>query len=155
MSCLYEIRTKSLEPAQVLSIRFTTNFQKMSEDIPNAFHKLCEAITNWSEQVHGSPFTLYHDTKFDPNKIDAEVCIPLQSPTPIPAGATLRDLPAYQVAASTHKGSYKDMEDIYHSIFSWIEANGKKQTGPIRETYLNNPKETPESDLLTEVAVPI
>ena len=43
----------------------------------------------------------------------------------------------------------------YKVVFEYIDKKGFKVAGNCRELYLNDPKETPEAGLLTEVQVPV
>lgn len=60
-------------------------------------------------------------------------------------------------AVFLHKGSYFNMQETFDAIFSeWIfENNIELRNSPIMEKYLNNPYNTEEKDLLTEIYLPI
>jgi len=60
-------------------------------------------------------------------------------------------------AVFLHSGSYFKMQETFDSIFSkWIIENEiELRHAPIMEKYLNNPYETAEEDLLTEIYIPI
>jgi effector-binding domain-containing protein len=54
-----------------------------------------------------------------------------------------------------YKGPYSGMEAMYKEIFQWIAQNGHQPEGIYYEYYLNSPREAPESELLTEIVIPI
>ena len=60
-----------------------------------------------------------------------------------------------RMAKIVHKGPYEKCESTYNKIFAWIEKNGKKIVGPIREAYLNDSREVGLEEALTEIYVPI
>lgn len=59
------------------------------------------------------------------------------------------------MASVVHRGSYADLGPAYAAIGSWIQAHGHTVAGPSREIYLNNPGDTAEAELLTEIQWPI
>ena len=155
MSETQAVHSKKLETVTVLSIRFTTSMAAIAQDMPDNFGKLCEAVAQGNMEVLGPPIALYHGTEFDPNNIDAENCIPVKGPVSAPAGMVFREVPGCEAVTALHKGPYKELEVTYNAIFAWMKANGKNITGPIREIYLNDPRQIPEAEWLTEVAVPV
>ena len=64
-------------------------------------------------------------------------------------------LPGGKMAKIIHKGSYEKCGPTYNKVFVWIEKNGKKIVGPIREGYLNDPREVGLEEALTEIYIPI
>ena len=59
------------------------------------------------------------------------------------------------MAKTVHKGPYEECGPTYENLFKWIGENGKKITGPTREVYLNDPREVPKEEILTEIYAPI
>jgi effector-binding domain-containing protein len=41
------------------------------------------------------------------------------------------------------------------SSSAWIEENGKKLSGPIREAYMNDPREGGPEEILTVIYAPV
>lgn len=66
-------------------------------------------------------------------------------------------LEAGDYAVFTLKGSYKQLETYYQSVFfSWLPASGYHlRNAHLFEKYLNSPDEVEASDLLTEIYIPI
>ncbi|MBN2684238.1 MAG: AraC family transcriptional regulator [Pontiellaceae bacterium] len=60
-------------------------------------------------------------------------------------------------AVTTHHGSFNKLSETYAALCGrWAPANGYElRSLPSREVYLNNPDETPEEELLTDIYVPI
>ena len=59
------------------------------------------------------------------------------------------------MAKIVHRGPYEECEPTYDRLFAWIARNGMSITGPIREAYLNDPREVPQEEILTEIYVPV
>lgn len=54
----------------------------------------------------------------------------------------------------TVKGPYTQLASAYPAAISFIAQNGL-QPGGCYDLYLNNPKNTPEKDLLKEICFPV
>ena len=65
--------------------------------------------------------------------------------------------PAGKAYSLKHHGSYKFLGNAWTGTYMYIRAKKKKLNTKIPpfETYINNPLETAEKDLLTQVSVPI
>ncbi len=59
------------------------------------------------------------------------------------------------MAKIIHKGPYEACAPTYEKLYTWIEQNGKTITGPVREVYLNDPREVGIEEALTEIYAPI
>lgn len=64
-------------------------------------------------------------------------------------------LPSHRYAIYTHKGSYNKLDSFYKNIMLNIPQGYDPGSGLILERYLNSPNDTAESELLTEVLLPI
>jgi AraC family transcriptional regulator len=66
-------------------------------------------------------------------------------------------LEAGPFAALLHKGPYSDLPAAYDWFYSvWLKNNGHTlRPQPPYEVYLNNPRDVPPSELLTEIFVPV
>jgi AraC family transcriptional regulator len=66
-------------------------------------------------------------------------------------------IPAMLCASVLHKGPYAELERAYRHLFrDWLPANGYEAADfSCFEEYLNDPRETPASELLTRVHLPI
>ena len=67
-----------------------------------------------------------------------------------------KTMPGLKVASIFHKGSYGTLMSSYEVLFKYIEENGYKISGSIRESYIDGVwnKEN-ESEWLTEIQVPV
>lgn len=64
-------------------------------------------------------------------------------------------IPPHKYAIYTHKGSYDQLDSFYKTIMLNIPQSYILGDEPILERYLNSPAKTAESELLTEVLLPI
>ena len=86
---------------------------------------------------------------------DVEVAAPIVEKIEETEEIKCYTLPGGKMAKIIHKGPYDKCETTYNKIFAWIDKNGKKIAGPIREVYLNDPREVGLEEALTEIYIPI
>lgn len=62
-----------------------------------------------------------------------------------------------EYAILRHKGPYADMRSAYLWLFgTCLPQSGREAAdAPVMEEYLNNPRDTPPSELLTELLLPL
>jgi len=65
------------------------------------------------------------------------------------------ELPGGRMATIMHKGPYMGCESTYRKLYAWFEERGKSIAGPVREVYLNDPREVGESEALTQIFAPV
>ena len=60
-------------------------------------------------------------------------------------------------AVVRHRGPYADMRAAYLWLFgTWLPQSGREPAeAPVFEEYLNNPRDTPPAELLTELCLPL
>ncbi len=56
-----------------------------------------------------------------------------------------------------HKGPYSDMKAAYDWLFGeWLVQSGREVAdAPVPEDYLNNPRDVPPTELLTDICLPL
>lgn len=65
-------------------------------------------------------------------------------------------LPAVELAVATHVGDHGDIDVTYGEVGAWVVANVLGVNGPVRETYLVGPRDTPNRPLWrTEIGWPV
>jgi len=112
-------------------------------------------------EIAGPPMFVCHET---PKEIvranllrnaDVEVVIPVSGAIPDHNEIACYELSGGPMARITHKGPYEKSATAYKRLFAWIAENHKKIAGPTREVYLNDPKQVPPEELLTEIYAPV
>ena len=65
-------------------------------------------------------------------------------------------LPAVELAVTTHAGDHDDIDVTYGELGSWVVANALAVAGPVRESYLVGPRDTPDpATWRTEIGWPV
>lgn len=67
------------------------------------------------------------------------------------------DLAGGDYAVLRHKGPYSDMKAAYDWLFGeWLVQSGREVAdAPVLEDYLNNPRDVPPTELLTDICLPL
>lgn len=153
----YEVVIKNVEPVHVLSIR---------DVIPDysaqgaRWDELDAYVERHRIPVRGPSVTLYHQEE---PTIVVEVCLPPQDPGGAgPASAEcrvrLQELPGVEMAASTlHSGPLNAIGNAYQGLMGWIERQGFRICGPVREVYLRGPDSHSQTDpgVVVEILAPV
>jgi AraC family transcriptional regulator len=76
---------------------------------------------------------------------------------PIEAPLQRVDLRGGEYAVLRHKGPYSDMKAAYDWLYGeWLVQSGREAAdAPVFEDYLNNPREVPPTELLTDICLPL
>jgi AraC family transcriptional regulator len=81
----------------------------------------------------------------------------LMQPIAIEPPVEYADIAEGRYAVLRHKGPYSDMQAAYHWFYGeWLVQSGKEaRDAPVFEEYLNNPRDTPPTELLTDIYLPL
>lgn len=151
-----EIRT--LSALRVASLRHTGAFAEVGSTFG--------ALTGWAISNGLWPRRHVGLCPDDPDLVDTEqlrmdACVVLEENDIFPAATTLpvteRNIAGGRYAIATHRGSYATLSETYLGLIGhWLPTTRELPTdAPILEVYLNDPTQTKEADLLTEVCLPL
>jgi effector-binding domain-containing protein len=111
----------------------------------------------------GPPRTIY--TGHGPEGTEFTVAFPVGGPpaaAPEGGPVTVGPLPAGKAHRFTHRGPYPGLGKTYEGITGWLKERGLIQNEadwvrfmPMWEEYVNDPRATPEADLVTYIYLPI
>lgn len=101
-------------------------------------------------------FTHYLEPGFRDEHILIETCEAVTEKKEDSALVKFRELPEITAACIFHKGSYSNFSESYAAILRFIEENGYKICGNIRENYIDGIwNKDREEDWLSEIQIPI
>ena len=147
-----------LGPTPVIFVQAIGSYKSNAPD--KAWKTLWDFVEKKKLNVDKSGFFgIVHDdtevTKATQCRYDACITVSKEIKTYGPVGS--KTLEGGKYAVFTHKGSYKTLDETYDQIFGpWLAGTKEKlDDRPVLEKYLNDPYETKEEDLLTEIYVPI
>jgi DNA-binding transcriptional MerR regulator len=103
----------------------------------------------------GAPGGLYENALFEVDQGHVLVYRPTDRP-PRRGRVHPATLPAVDLAVATHHGEHDDIDVTYGEVGAWVVANALAVAGPVRETYLVGPRDTPDpSAWRTEIGWPV
>lgn len=101
-------------------------------------------------------FTNYLEPGYKEEKIPVEICQAVTKEREEKDGLYFRTMPAVKAACVFHRGSYGTFAESYEIVLRYIEENGYKIVGPIRENYIDGVwNKEDESEWLSEIQIPI
>jgi len=148
-----EVVLKKVPPIEIASVRDTVP----TTGIGQLFDELFTHLGQYGANPVGPTMGIYYDEEFHEEAVDFEAAVPLSGSLPGGERVTLRELPAVElVACIIHEGTFENLAGTYGQVMGWIEANGYRMAGPIREVYLQwaEPGGDPSANI-TEIQIPV
>lgn len=153
-----EIQTVDEKPRLVAGMRRRGHYKEIAPMLGALF----EYIISQKAIIAGPPLFLYHEKSAEEaqkadesGSADVEVCVPIARTISETDEVKCYELPGGTMAKIAHKGPYEECGPTYERLFLWLEENGRKLSGPIREAYLNDPREVAPQEILTIIYAPI
>ena len=141
-----------------VGIKRETSIDNIGPDMQSDIQKLGSYFEGKNSIVGGPLISIYH--KWDPvkGKVSYTSAVPVKEiPDDIPAGMLQGSIPATKTYSVMHKGPYGHLGNAWTTL-SMMQRNKEikcpKNIHPW-EIYHNNPHETPEKELLTEIVFPL
>jgi len=145
-------------PQQVLGMKKTGTYLL----IPELLMKIYEFTVEKKIQISGAPIFLCHEITpqavMEANEkgtAKLEVAWPVSGTVKGTKEMNVYELPGGKMVHTVHRGPYESCETTYHLLFAWIEAQGLRISGPIREVYPNDPRLVKPEEIITGIYVPV
>lgn len=117
----------------------------------------CEEVLDWyagamaelDAVVHapaGPAGGLYDNTLFTEDRGHALVYLPVAGPVPRVGRVRGVDLAAVELAVTVHQGTHDTIDVTYGQLGRWVSEHALVVAGPVHETYLVGPRDTPVPD---------
>ncbi|MGA9350294.1 MAG: MerR family transcriptional regulator [Anaerolineae bacterium] len=149
-----EVALKRIPAQAVASVR---DVIPTFSDLGQLFSEVFAYLGRHRISPAGPPIGIYYDEEFCEHDVDIEVAVPVTEPVPEGGGVKERELPAVEeMACIIHEGSYETVGGTYGQLMAWIEANGYRMCGPVREVYVRGPESGGDpSTYVTEIQLPV
>ncbi|MCL5058422.1 MAG: GyrI-like domain-containing protein [Actinobacteria bacterium] len=142
------------QPAQpVLSIRTRSVVENLPQVFGQAYGAIIKYLSEIGEYPSGPPFAAYYN--LDMQDLDVEAGFPVTKALPGKDSIKPGEIPGGKFASCLYTGPYSECEPAYNALTEWIKEKGCTPTGVAYEFYLNDPAQTPESELQTRIMIPI
>lgn len=152
-----KVEITQMPEQRVAAIRHIGPYNQIGE----AFGRLGEIAG--AAELFASPdaamIALYHDDpeSTPPDRLRSDAGVRITSHAALPTPLVEQRLPAGRYAKTVHVGGYDKLPDTWARFLGeWLPESGERLgSGPSYERYVNDPRQTPKDQLLTEIYVPI
>ena len=121
----------------------------------DGLQKVFEFLAQQGIEIAGAPYLAYTNGNADFTQFDIELGIPVGEEVSVNGDFFMSRSCEGKAITATHKGAYKDVDAAYAALMEYMVENKLESTGVYYDYYLNNPADTPESELLTQVVFPV
>jgi len=135
----YEVALKEI-PAQVIASRritIPTNDQ-VGKYLGSAFDEAYGLVRTRGAKEAGPCIALWYQGAEVLENEDAEAAVPIEKAVAGTDRVSVYELAGGQVASVIHEGDYANFSQAHAVLLSWIETNGYRTSGPIREVYIRD-----------------
>ena len=155
-AAMYDVTLKTFPQTTAITIRHSGSYMQIGKTLETLFGWLAtrELLSDDVRAVG-----IYYD---DPDAVPeaelrsrAGIITTTDFPIEAPLEPTMIADGPYVVLR--HKGPYADMPAAYRWLFGeWLVGSGREPAdAPCFEEYLNNPRDTPPTELLTDICLPL
>ena len=151
-----DIEVTNQESQIAVAVRFEkATMEEISVLATEGLQKVLVFLTQQGVEIAGAPYLAYSNGNDDFIQFDVELGIPVSEEVAVSGEFFLSKTCEGKAVTATHKGAYKDVEAAYVALMGYMAENKLESTGVYYDYYLNDPADTPESELLTQVVFPI
>ena len=148
-----EVKLKKTEQMQVAIISHVGPYGEAGKH----YQTIAKWLNNKDLQIAGPPLGWFYDNpeEVPAHKLRSEVGFPFKGTVIPEANIKIKKVPAQTVLYVMHRGPYSQVGPAYTALFEHARKQGYTPLGCPMEIYLNDPAKVPESELLTEIQLPI
>jgi len=154
-----EIVEKKIGKRQIVYITYKGPYQEIPSLIGElvGFLTAKGILTTKGVQWRGPPFCIYLNSPHEVpvEELMYEVGMPFAGEAEEEGRVKIKVNPEQLVLSTIYKGPYSECGTALGALAQYAYKNGYEIVGPPTETYLSDPNETPEKDLVTEVWFPV
>jgi len=153
----YQAVMKEIPACTVFAAEYVLpNYSSLMQIMPALGEKVRKANPTIQCAKPDYCFNVYLDGEYKESDIHVEICQAVTSRGKDGDGIVFKDLPAVTVVSVLHKGDYAQLGAAYAYAMQWIEQNGYRVSGPVRESYIDGIwNRDSVSEWLTEIQVPV
>jgi effector-binding domain-containing protein/uncharacterized protein YndB with AHSA1/START domain len=150
------VEVKSL-PIAFVTATSGTDEQAIAAAIGGSFSQVKLFMSQNGLTQAGAPITINTRWGEGAYTFDAGIPIDRLPGEPVPAESTVKIKGTYAglAAKAVHRGAYTGMRRTYEQLYAWVAINGYAPAGDPWDEYASDPGRVAESELVTNVYVPI
>ncbi|AJC79555.1 AraC family transcriptional regulator protein [Rhizobium etli bv. phaseoli str. IE4803] len=149
---MFDVTIREIAPTELIGVAHTGSYMQIGKAFETLFGTLyARGLARPDMRMIG----VYLD---DPDIVPAEqlrsiACVTSSADVPAEAPFERRRVDGGTYAVLRHKGPYADMHKAYQWLYAeWLPKSGRQLKDSVMfEEYLNNPRDVPPTELLTEI----
>lgn len=153
---MFDVTLRKIEPIALIGVPHTGSYMQISKAFETLFGTLyARGLAKPDMRMIG----VYLD---DPDIVPVDAlrsiaCVSAVADTAADAPFERRTIDGGEYAVLRHQGPYADMYRAYQWLYAeWLPASGRQLRDAVMfEEYLNNPRDTPPTALLTDIYMPL
>lgn len=157
----YDAIVKSIQAQWVATLSDTLpGYDQAGQVFTHLFNELCSLLRKVGIETGDPGLAIY--TEIDPleDRTRVEAALPLSGPLPAHfpdlEGVSVYRLPEVETAACVlHQGELASIGEAYQFLLSWIQSNGYRIHGPVREQYLCHKSDGLLEQCVIEIQFPV
>ena len=149
----YQPKIIEREKQYVLSIRTRTAVKDLPAALGESYGAIASYLGQLGETPTGAPFAGYFN--MDMQNLDVEIGFPVSKSFPGKGNIQSGRIMGGKFGTCIHTGPYNAIESAYNALQHFIGESGFQASGVAYEFYLNDPNETPEAQLQTQILFPL
>ena len=150
----FKVRIKKVEKMQVASLKASISTYSTQEAL---WAELLDYLNRCRAKIGNERYTIYYDSVYKSDEIQVEILKRVLAPFPETERIRYKGQEGYEeVAYLLHTGEHESVIDSYEAILTWIEENGYKVVGNIREEFHMDDFTTDDpKEFVTEIQIPV
>ena len=153
---MYDVTIKTLDDMTAATVEHRGPYMEVGRSFEAVFGWL--AVRNLMGQVQKTIGIYYDDPDAVPeDQLRSRAGVVIADGFAVEPPLELTPIAGGDYAVLRYKGPYADMPEAYRWFYSeWLKESGREAADqPMFEDYLNNPRDTAPSDLLTDIYMPL
>lgn len=143
---------------EYIGIRTTCKIADLETAMMADFEKMFAWYDDQTVEASGKPFTIYSKWKFGNGTCEYTVGLPFKSDAvAVPDGFVKGSIAKTEAVIVRYTGPYRNLGNAWSAGMARQQAKVFKQSKKVFpfEVYENDPRETPENDLVTKICFPV
>ncbi len=148
-----KIEIKNIPEYQVAFIVKKGSYQQ----IPDTLGKVVGWLMTKKVKIEIPVYGLYYNSPRDVSEeeLEWEVGAAFIGDLEVEEDIQIKTVPQHDAVSTVFKGPYGEAASVYMDLIQYAENEGYQISGPVLESYLNDPSLVSQSEALTEIQFPV
>lgn len=146
---LGEIREVNRNKVKAMAVKTSCPVTELPKVIGESYAKIMAMMNQFGSIPAGAPYVAYLNQ--DMNDLQLEIAIPTAVYIADTEEVVMTEIPEGKYVSAVYTGPYRGLEEAYKAMAAYMNEKGLEAKGAVYESYLNDPENTPEERLMTEI----